>query len=85
MLELASSSDRLLGKMHDWLGAGVRLAWPVVPSTETVHVSEPPHPPRLAQGFDQLLSGEPVLPGFALELKELRPVGWGRWSSSKGV
>ncbi|WP_375419002.1 Uma2 family endonuclease [uncultured Hymenobacter sp.] len=75
VIELASSSDRLpdlLMKMHDWLGAGVRLAWLLVPSTETVHIFEPPYPPRLAQGFDQALSGEPVLPGFALELKELR-------------
>ncbi len=75
IMELASSSDRLpdlLGKMHDWLGAGVRLAWLVVPSTETVHVFEPPHPPRFVQGFGQLLSGEPVLPGFALDLQELR-------------
>ena len=75
VLELASASDRLpdlLGKMHDWLAAGVRLAWLLVPSTETVHVFEPPHPPRLVQGFDQLLSGEPVLQGFGLELKELR-------------
>ena len=75
IMELASSSDRLpdlLGKMHDWLGAGVRLAWLVEPSTETVHVFEPPHPPRFVQGFGQLLSGEPVLPGFALDLQELR-------------
>lgn len=75
IMELASSSDRLpdlLGKMHDWLGAGVRLAWLVVPSIETVHVFEPPHPPRFVQGFGQLLSGEPVLPGFALDLQELR-------------
>lgn len=75
VLELASSSDRLpdlLTKMHDWLGAGVRLAWLIVPSTETVHVFEPPHAPRFVQGFDQPLSGDPVLPGFMLELKELR-------------
>lgn len=52
--------------MHDWLGAGVRLAWLVVPSTETVHVFEPPHPPRLVQSFDQMLGGEPILPGFGL-------------------
>ncbi|WP_223649141.1 Uma2 family endonuclease [Hymenobacter psoromatis] len=77
VLELASSSDRLpdlLTKMHDWLGAGVRLAWLIVPSTETVYVFEPPHPPRLVQGFEQSLSGDPVLPGFLLELKELRSV-----------
>ncbi|MGI4737596.1 MAG: Uma2 family endonuclease [Janthinobacterium lividum] len=75
VMELASSSDRLpdlLTKMHDWLGAGVRLAWLIVPSTETVHIFEPPHPPRMVQGFDHVLSGEPVLPGFGLELKELR-------------
>ena len=73
--ELASTSDRLpalLTKMHDWLGAGVRLAWLVVPSTETIHIFEPPHPPRLVQGFDQPLGGDPVLPGFRLELAELR-------------
>ncbi|RZK41673.1 MAG: Uma2 family endonuclease [Hymenobacter sp.] len=75
VIELASTSDRLptlLTKIHDWLSAGVRPAWLVVPSTETVHVFEPPHPPRLVQGFDQVPSGEPVLPGFGLDLKELR-------------
>ncbi|WP_281271098.1 hypothetical protein [Hymenobacter nivis] len=34
----------------------------------------PGQPVRIVQGFDQLLSGEPVLPGFALELHHLRPV-----------
>ncbi len=75
VMELAPTSDRLpalLTRVHDWLGAGVRLAWLIVPSTETVYVFEPPHPPRLVQGFDQNLSGDPVLPGFVLELQELR-------------
>jgi Uma2 family endonuclease len=76
VVELASPTDRLadlLGKMNDWLAAGVRLAWLIVPATETVHVFEPPHAARLVQGFDQALSGEPLLAGFALELRELRP------------
>ena len=76
--ELLSPSDRLtdtMRKMEHWLEAGARLGWLLVPASESVYVFEPGQPVRPLVGFDQLLSGEPVLPGFALELKRLRKAG----------
>ncbi|AMJ66501.1 Uma2 family endonuclease [Hymenobacter sp. PAMC 26628] len=73
--ELLSPSDRLtdtMRKMEHWLGAGARLGWLLAPASETVFIFVPGQPVRTIQGFDQLLSGEPVLPGFALELRRLR-------------
>lgn len=73
--ELLSPSDRLtdtMRKMEHWLEAGARLAWLLVPATESAYIFEPGQPVRPVVGFDQLLPGEPVLPGFALELRRLR-------------
>jgi len=73
--ELLSPSDRLtdtMRKMELWLEAGARLGWLIVPASELVFIFEPGQPMRPVVGFDQLLSGEPVLPGFALELRRLR-------------
>jgi len=75
VVELLSPSDRLtdtMRKMEHWLEAGARLAWLVVPASESVFVFEPGQPVRPVVGFDQALSGEPVLPGFALELRRLK-------------
>lgn len=75
VVELASPTDRLadlLNKMEAWLEAGAQLAWLLVPSTESVYIFAPGQPMRPSQGFDQQLSGEPLLPGFVLQLRELR-------------
>jgi len=75
VVELLSPSDRLtdtMRKMEHWLEAGARLAWLIAPASESVFVFEPNQPVRPLQGFDQALSGEPLLPGFALELRRLR-------------
>ncbi len=74
--ELLSPSDRLtdtMRKMEQWLAAGARLAWLIAPATESVYIFEPGQPVRPVVGFGQALSGEPVLPGFALELRRLLP------------
>ena len=74
--ELLSPSDRLtdtMRKMEHWLEAGARLAWLIAPATESVYIFEPGQPMRPVVGFGQVLRGEPVLPGFALELGRLRP------------
>jgi Uma2 family endonuclease len=73
--ELLSPSDRLIDtmrKMEQWLEAGARLGWLIVPASESVFVFEPGQPMRPVVGFDQALSGEPVLPGFALDLGRLK-------------
>jgi Uma2 family endonuclease len=76
--ELLSPSDRLtdtMRKMEHWLEAGARLGWLIAPGSESVYIFAPGQPVRPVVGFDQLLSGEPVLPGFTLELRRLRNAG----------
>ena len=76
VVELLSPSDRLtdtMRKMEHWLEAGARLGWLLVPASESAYVFEVGQPVRPVVGFDQLLSAEPTLPGFALELHHLRP------------
>ena len=73
--ELLSPSDRLtdtMRKMEQWLEAGARLGWLIVPASESVFIFEPGQPVRPVVGFTQALSGEPVLSGFALELGRLK-------------
>lgn len=73
--ELLSPSDRLtdtMRKMEHWLAAGARLGWLIVPASESVYIFEAGQPVRPVVGFDQLLRAEPVLPGFALELRRLK-------------
>lgn len=75
VVELKSKSDQvgdLQAKMHRWLTHGIRLGWLVVPETETVFVYRPGAEPQEVTGFDQALAADPELPGFALDLMELR-------------
>lgn len=75
VVELLSPTDRLsdtMRKMESWLEAGARLAWLIAPASETVFIFAPSLPMQTLQGFDQLASGDPVLPGFKLELRRLR-------------
>jgi Uma2 family endonuclease len=70
--EVVSPYDRAVevsGKALAWLDAGVRLVWVVDPENRTVTVHRPGGTTVL-RGRDQL-SGEDVLPGFALPLEEL--------------
>ncbi|PJJ60299.1 Uma2 family endonuclease [Hymenobacter chitinivorans] len=76
VVELRSATDSLRtlqAKMLDWLRNGAQLAWLLDPDTETTYLYRPGQPePEIVQGFDNTLSGEAVLPGFRLELRELR-------------
>ena len=75
VVELLSPTDRLtdtMRKMEHWLEAGAKLAWLIAPGTESVYIFEPGQPVRPIVGFDQDLVAGPVLPGFALELRQLR-------------
>ena len=51
---------------------GCRLGWLIDVDAETVYIYEENKPERVLQGFDQTLSGEPVLPEFYFVLSELR-------------
>jgi Uma2 family endonuclease len=72
VLELRSGSDRLdvlQAKLADYLQAGVRLGWLIDPIEGKVHVYEA----GAVQMHDrpERLSGEPVMPGFELDLSSI--------------
>jgi Uma2 family endonuclease len=73
VLELWSPSDRLQDvqdKMAEYLANGARLGWLLYPPERRVYVYRPEVPvERLDQ--PEILSGEPVLRGFTLDLREI--------------
>lgn len=76
--EIRSSSDRLKKLQHKmaetWMGSGVRLAWLIDPYSEKVHIYRAgSESPEIVEGFSgKTLSGEDVLPGFELDLEEMK-------------
>lgn len=75
VIEIKSPSDRiktLQAKMKQWLRNGVRLGFLVDTETQTAYVYRPGQLTETVQGFDTELSGEPVLTGFRLDLRELK-------------
>ncbi len=75
VIEVKSPSDRiptLQAKMEEWLRNGVRLGFLIDTETEAACVYAPGQPVQTVQGFENELSGEPVLPGFRLDLRELK-------------
>jgi Uma2 family endonuclease len=75
------TAEEVQEKVHEHLGAGVRLVWVVYPSTRTLRV----HRPRSATAGsgsdlseDDVITGEDVLPGFSCPVGEFfddAPVG----------
>lgn len=75
VIEIKSPSDRiptLQAKMEQWLRNGVRLGFLIDTEAETSYVYAAGQPMQTVQGFGNELSGEPVLPGFRLDLRELK-------------
>ncbi|MEO0406925.1 MAG: Uma2 family endonuclease [Cyanobacteria bacterium P01_A01_bin.135] len=69
VLQLRSPTDRLQtlrDKMREYSQAGIRLGWLINQADERVEVYEPGEVTTLVR--PEQLSGEPVLPGFELEL-----------------
>ncbi len=76
VVEVKSPSDQLKTlqeKMAQWLSNGVRLGFLINTETETAYLYRPGQAVEVVQGFDNELSGDPVLPGFRFDLRELRP------------
>jgi Uma2 family endonuclease len=75
VIELRSDTDklgRLQTKMKDtWIDNGVRLAWLIDPKNEVTYIYRQDGSERVVAGFDQILDGEDVLPGFQFELSVL--------------
>ncbi len=73
VLELRSPSDRLAvaqDKMIEYLENGTLLGWLIDPETKSVHIYRAGQPVETLEGPDTV-SGDPVLPGFVLDLREL--------------
>lgn len=75
VVEVRSDSDRLSTlkkKMRDtWIANGVHLAWLVDPQTLTTTIYRRDGSETEISGFDQILDGEDVLPGFRFDLSIL--------------
>ncbi len=76
VVELRSSSDRIQDvrdKMQEYIDNGARLGWLIDPETRTVEIYE------LGEEVETLynperIAGDPVLPGFILDMKRV----WGQ-------
>ncbi|MGH7675591.1 MAG: Uma2 family endonuclease, partial [Gemmatimonadales bacterium] len=72
-VEVLSPGDRpgeLLAKVADWLNAGTRLVWIVDPERRLARVYRQDGSETLLNAEDDL-SGEGVVPGFAVMLAEI--------------
>ena len=73
VVELRSPSDRLAAlqrRMRDFVRNGAQLGWLVDSMRRSVHVYRPGQPVQTLVAPERL-SGEPVLPGFVLELQRI--------------
>ena len=73
VVELHSPSDSLAvarDKMQEYLDNGARLGWLIDPEEKKVYVYRPDSPVQELQA-PKNLSADPVLPGFALDLREI--------------
>lgn len=76
VIEMRSETDRLSKlkkKMTEgWIANGVRLAWLIDPIRERAWVYSAGSPVEEFSGFDRVLTGGEVLPGFELDLRKLK-------------
>ena len=73
VVEVVSPGDtaaEVRSKREEWLHAGARLAWTIFPDTRTVVAADGPSEPRFYHE-NQMLPGEPVLPGFKVAVRDL--------------
>ncbi|MBV6440740.1 MAG: Uma2 family endonuclease [Haliscomenobacteraceae bacterium CHB4] len=76
VIEVRSETDRigkLKKKMTDgWMANGVRLAWLIDPLREKTWIYRADGSVQELNGFDRVLSGENILPGFEFNLADLK-------------
>lgn len=71
VVEIRSRSDRprtLRDKMREYMENGVLLAWFIDVPDKRVEIYRVNGEVTIVEGFDQMLSGEAVLPGFEFDL-----------------
>ena len=73
VLELRSPTDDLAtaqAKMLEYLANGARLGWLLDPQAERVYMFRPGQPAEVLEN-PETVSGDPVLPGFVLNLRDI--------------
>ncbi len=73
VVELCSPSDdkeTIREKVREYMAQGARLGWLIDPRDRTAEIFRPGRDVEIV-GIDATLTGEDVLPGFVLELKEI--------------
>ncbi len=76
VMEVRSKTDsvaKLKKKMTEaWMANGVQLAWLIDPRSQKAWIYRTGLPVEEIVNFDASLSGEPLLPGFQLDLRDFR-------------
>ncbi len=73
VIELRSPTDSLSAlqeKMRDYLDNGAQLGWLIDPEQRRVYVYRPQAPVQVLEN-PEAVSGDPVLAGFALDMREI--------------
>ncbi len=73
VIELCSPSDRLStlhAKMQEYIENGAQLGWLIDPEEKRVYIYQPQSQVERLE-HPQTLTGDPVLPGFGLDLREI--------------
>ena len=70
VLSESNTRGEMLAKRRDYFAAGARLVWEIDPAARTAVVYTDPTA-HTVLGVGDTLTGDPVLPGFALPLAEL--------------
>lgn len=73
VIELRSPTDSLQAlqdKLQEYLDNGAQLGWLIDPLTRRVHVYLPQHQPQVIE-TPSTVSGDPLLPGFVLDLQQI--------------
>lgn len=73
VIELKSPTDDLedlLAKMAEYRECGVRVGWLINPETKRVHIYRPGRDAEVLEN-PPAVSGDPELPGFQLDLREI--------------
>jgi Uma2 family endonuclease len=73
VVELASASDsrlRLQQKLTEYIANGTQLGWLILPTLQQVEIYQPNQPTQVLD-HPPALSGEPLLAGFVLDLRDI--------------
>jgi Uma2 family endonuclease len=70
VISAGNTREEMNRKLGEYFAAGTRLVWYVYPTTKEVHVFTSPEQSQVLS-LEQSLSGDDVLPGFALPISSI--------------